>query len=68
MDPQRNADNLKAASDDLGVDAAGLCAVPEWAHCSHIHSLTSLGKVVRGLLQGVIGRVMDFEDGRGAVM
>jgi reductive dehalogenase len=34
-DPQRNADNLKAASYFLGVDAVGLCAVPEWAWYSH---------------------------------
>lgn len=34
-DPQRNADNLKAASYYLGVDAVGLCAVPEWAYYSH---------------------------------
>lgn len=34
-DPARNADNLKAASYYLGVDAVGLCAVPEWAYYSH---------------------------------
>ncbi len=34
-DPQRNADNLKATSYYLGVDAVGLCAVPEWAYYSH---------------------------------
>ncbi|MDQ3270781.1 MAG: 4Fe-4S dicluster domain-containing protein, partial [Pseudomonadota bacterium] len=34
-DPQRNADNLKAAAYYLGCDAAGLCAVPEWAWYSH---------------------------------
>ena len=34
-DPRRNADNLKAAAYYLGVDAAGLCAVPEWAYYSH---------------------------------
>ena len=34
-DPQRNADNLKAASYWLGIDAAGACAVPEWAWYSH---------------------------------
>ncbi len=34
-DPGRNADNLKAASYYLGVDAVGLCAVPEWAYYSH---------------------------------
>jgi reductive dehalogenase len=34
-DPQRNADNLKAASYYLGIDAAGSCAVPEWAWYSH---------------------------------
>jgi reductive dehalogenase len=34
-DPQRNADNLKAASYYLGIDAAGACAVPEWAWYSH---------------------------------
>ncbi len=34
-DPQRNADNLKATAYYLGVDAAGLCAVPEWAYYSH---------------------------------
>jgi reductive dehalogenase len=34
-DPQRNADNLKAASYYLGIDAAGICAVPEWAWYSH---------------------------------
>lgn len=34
-DPRRNADNLKAASYYLGVDAVGLCAVPEWAYYSH---------------------------------
>ncbi len=31
LDPQRNADNLKAASYYLGNDAVGMCAVPEWA-------------------------------------
>ena len=35
QDPQRNADNLKAASHYLGMDAVGLCAVPEWAYYSH---------------------------------
>ncbi len=34
-DPKRNADNLKAASYYLGVDAVGLCKVPEWAYYSH---------------------------------
>ena len=34
-DPQRNADNLKAASYYLGVDAVGLCAIPTWAYYSH---------------------------------
>ena len=34
-DPVRNADNLKAASYFLGMDAVGLCAVPEWAWYSH---------------------------------
>jgi reductive dehalogenase len=34
-DPQRNARNLKAASYYLGVDAVGLCAVPDWAYYSH---------------------------------
>lgn len=34
-DPQRNADRLKATAYWLGVDAAGLCAVPEWAWYSH---------------------------------
>ncbi|AOW14183.1 NAD-binding oxidoreductase [Hydrogenophaga crassostreae] len=34
-DPERNANNLKAASYYLGVDAVGLCAVPEWAYYSH---------------------------------
>ncbi|MGW8270243.1 MAG: 2Fe-2S iron-sulfur cluster-binding protein [Burkholderiales bacterium] len=34
-DPQRNADNLKAASYYLSCDAVGLCAVPEWAYYSH---------------------------------
>ena len=34
-DPKKNADNLKAASYYLGVDAVGLCAVPQWAYYSH---------------------------------
>jgi len=34
-DPRRNADNLKATAYYLGVDAVGLCAVPEWAYYSH---------------------------------
>ncbi|MBN8510542.1 MAG: 4Fe-4S dicluster domain-containing protein [Burkholderiales bacterium] len=34
-DPQRNADNLKATGYWLGIDAAGICAVPEWAWYSH---------------------------------
>ncbi|MBL8349804.1 MAG: 4Fe-4S dicluster domain-containing protein [Burkholderiaceae bacterium] len=34
-DPKRNADNLKATAYYLGVDAVGLCAVPEWAWYSH---------------------------------
>ena len=34
-DPQRNADNLKAASYYLGVDAVGLCKMPAWAYYSH---------------------------------
>lgn len=34
-DPQRNAHNLKATSYWLGIDAAGLCAVPAWAWYSH---------------------------------
>ena len=32
---QRNADNLKATSYYLGIDAAGACAVPQWAWYSH---------------------------------
>ena len=35
VDPKKNADNLKAASYYLGVDAVGLCAIPEWAYYSH---------------------------------
>ena len=34
-DPQRNADNLKAASYYLGCDAVGLCEIPQWAYYSH---------------------------------
>lgn len=34
-DPARNAANLKAAAYFLSVDAAGLCAVPDWAYYSH---------------------------------
>ncbi len=34
-DPQRNADNLKATAYYLGVDAVGLCGVPDWAYYSH---------------------------------
>ncbi|MFO1325771.1 MAG: 4Fe-4S dicluster domain-containing protein [Rubrivivax sp.] len=34
-DPARNALNVKGAAYWLGVDAAGLCAVPEWAWYSH---------------------------------
>ena len=34
-DARRNADNLKATAHYLGVDAVGLCAVPEWAYYSH---------------------------------
>lgn len=34
-DPVRNALNVKAAAYWLGVDAAGLCAVPAWAWYSH---------------------------------
>ncbi len=34
-DARRNADNLKAAAYYLGVDAVGLCGIPEWAYYSH---------------------------------
>ena len=34
-DPQRNADNLKAASYFVGVDAVGLSPCPDWAWYSH---------------------------------
>jgi reductive dehalogenase len=34
-DPSRNAANLKAAAYFLGVDAAGLCACPDWTWYSH---------------------------------
>ena len=34
-DPQRNADNLKAALYFLGVDAVGLSRCPDWAWYSH---------------------------------
>jgi reductive dehalogenase len=34
-DPVRNALNVKGAAYWLGVDATGLCAVPEWAWYSH---------------------------------
>lgn len=34
-DPERNANNLKAASYYLGCDAVGLCEVPQWAWYSH---------------------------------
>ena len=35
LDPQRNADRLKAAAYYLSCDAVGLCAVPQWAYYSH---------------------------------
>ena len=35
LDPERNADNLKAAAYYLSCDAVGLCAVPQWAYYSH---------------------------------
>jgi reductive dehalogenase len=35
LDPQRNADRLKAAAYYLSCDAVGLCAVPHWAYYSH---------------------------------
>ncbi len=34
-DPVRNARNVKGAAYWLGVDAVGLCAVPDWAYYSH---------------------------------
>ncbi|WP_421979468.1 2Fe-2S iron-sulfur cluster-binding protein [Roseibium sp.] len=34
-DPQRNADNLKAMSYFLGIDAAGMSRCPDWAWYSH---------------------------------
>jgi len=34
-DPERNADNLKAASYYLSTDAVGLSRVPDWAYYSH---------------------------------
>lgn len=34
-DPQRNADNLKAAAYYMSCDAVGLCAIPQWAYYSH---------------------------------
>ncbi|MEY2993474.1 MAG: 3-chloro-4-hydroxyphenylacetate reductive dehalogenase precursor [Pseudomonadota bacterium] len=34
-DPQKNADRVKATAYFLGVDAVGLCHVPEWAYYSH---------------------------------
>lgn len=34
-DPQRNADNVKAAAYYLSSDAVGLSAVPDWAYYSH---------------------------------
>jgi reductive dehalogenase len=34
-DARRNADNLKATSYWLGIDAAAICAVPDWAWYSH---------------------------------
>lgn len=34
-DPQRNADNLRAASYYLSCDAVGLSAIPDWAYYSH---------------------------------
>ncbi|MCB1391597.1 MAG: NAD-binding oxidoreductase, partial [Rhodobacteraceae bacterium] len=34
-DPDRNAENLKAAGYYLSADAVGLCAVPDWAYYSH---------------------------------
>ncbi len=35
LDPQRNADNIKAALYFLGIDAVGLSACPDWTWYSH---------------------------------
>ena len=62
--PQRNADNLKAASYWLGIDAVGLSRCPDWAWYSH----DALGEVIDPPHDQAISMIVDqgYETMEGA--
>ena len=62
-DPQRNADNLKAASYYLGCDAVGLCDVPQWAWYSHDAGGQPLAAYHRHALNMLIDQGHETMDG-----
>ncbi|MFM8546706.1 MAG: 4Fe-4S dicluster domain-containing protein [Betaproteobacteria bacterium] len=63
QDPQRNADNLKAASYYLGCDAVGLCEVPRWAWYSHDAGGQPLPAYHRNALNMLIDQGHETMDG-----
>ncbi|MCW1932074.1 4Fe-4S dicluster domain-containing protein [Pararhodobacter zhoushanensis] len=54
-DPERNAENLKAASYYLSTDAVGLCGVPDWAYYSH----NSAGEVITPYHANAVNMLLD---------
>ena len=54
-DPQRNADNIKAALYFLGVDAVGISRCPDWAYYSH----DALGEPLTPYHKNAISVVID---------
>ncbi|PTX05255.1 4Fe-4S dicluster domain-containing protein [Pararhodobacter aggregans] len=54
-DPERNAENLKAAGYYLSADAVGLCAVPDWAYYSH----NSAGEALQPYHRNAVNMLFD---------
>ncbi|PWQ93011.1 NAD-binding oxidoreductase [Leucothrix pacifica] len=63
-DPQRNAENIKAACYFLGVDAVGLSECPDWAYYSH----DALGEPIEAYHPNAISIIIDqgYETMEGA--
>ena len=63
-DPQRNADNIKAACYFLGADAVGLSECPDWAYYSH----DALGEPLEAYHPNAISIIIDqgYETMEGA--
>ena len=63
-DPQRNAENIKAACYFLGIDAVGLSRCPDWAYYSH----DAVGEPIQPYHNNAISMIIDqgYETMEGA--